>query len=109
MLRAERPRVEAGVTHTLLHHPRYHSDLETGRGRPPPHLARLCRPGLTLRCRRWRGYRLGTLDAEGVFTSAWGATLVFLYVTRNDWPFSLLGVCLACFYWGIFVGAHLVL
>jgi len=35
--------------------------------------------------------------------------LVLLVATRNDWPVSLLAVCAAAFYWGVFVGAHVVL
>ena len=59
--------------------------------------------------RRWRGFSLGALDAETLFQSCWGAVLVLLVATRNDWPVSLLGVCVACFYFGVFVGAHAVL
>ena len=59
--------------------------------------------------RRWRGYELGDLDAESVFISSWGAVLVLLVATRNDWPVSLLAVCVAAFYFGVFFGAHLVL
>ena len=59
--------------------------------------------------RRWRGFPIGVFDAEIFFQCWWGATLVLLIATRNDWPVALLGVCAACVYFGVFVGVHLVL